>query len=132
MDRHGDLPMNKSLWLRGKSNEFVTELSSLAAQAVFHERAVALLFLRKDALVVGFSCAQQMKQNASQFVSGGGNGLGGSQTGAHPAIVRTQIRLAAVQGLGGNPQGPVHSITRPAGFAGQDLAAALFVVGGHA
>src|SRR5208337_1032494 len=101
----------------------------LAAQAVFHARAVALLFLGKDALVVRLSRAQQMKQNASQFVSRGGNSLGSAQAGAHAAIVGAQIRLTAVQGLGGDPQGPIHSVTRPASFARQDLPAALFIVG---
>ena len=84
---------------------------------------VALLFLRKDALVVGFSRAQQMKQNARQLVGGGGNGLGSSQAGAHAAIVGAQIRLAAMQRLSRDSQGPVQPVTRPAGFAGQDLAA---------
>lgn len=84
---------------------------------------VALLFLRKDPLVVGLSRAQQMKQNARQLVGGGGNGLGSSQAGAHAAIVGAQIRLAAMQRLSRDSQGPVQPVTRPAGFAGQDLAA---------
>jgi len=42
-----------------KSNEFIAELLGLAAQAVFPESAVALLLLRKDALVVGLSGGQR-------------------------------------------------------------------------
>jgi hypothetical protein len=64
-----------------------------------------------------------MKQNARQLVGGGGNGLGSSQAGAHAAIVGAQIRLAAMQRLSRDSQGPVQPVTRPAGFAGQDLAA---------
>src|ERR1035437_3098057 len=66
----------------------------------------------------GFPCA-----------CGGGNGFGRSQAGAHAAIVGAQIGLAAMQRLGRDAQGPVQPVTRPAGFAGQDLAATLAVVG---
>src|ERR1017187_1438931 len=89
----------------------------------------ALLFRSKNTFVISFSRAQQMEDDARQFVSRRRDRLGSSQPAAHPAIVVSQIGVAPVQSLSRQAQAAVEPIFGPAGFGRQHLAPALVGLG---
>src|SRR5664280_2568504 len=70
----------------------------------------ALLFRSKNTFVISFSRAQQMEDDARQFVSRRRDRLGSSQPAAHPAIVVSQIGVAPVQSLSRQAQAAVEPV----------------------
>ena len=94
--------------------------------------ALALLFGGKNALVIGLSGRNHVKNDAGQFVGGSGDPSRPSQAGAQLAIKDAPIGSTPFQGLGRWPQGAMDAIGTPAGFGGKNFSSALLIVGTEA
>ena len=93
------------------------------------EPVLVLYFLLcEDCFIIGMPVGKHVEDDASQFVSCGGDGLGRSQFGAHAAIVLAQPRLAAEQRLRGHAQRPCRAVVHLAGVRTEYFAAAYAVV----
>ena len=65
--------------------------------------ALLQLLLGKDLLVVGLAAGKQVVDDAREFVGGCRDRFCRAELGSHAAVVVAQIRLAAVERLGGQP-----------------------------
>ena len=77
----------------------------LFAQGAFAPLAVEFFLFCEDGGVIGDAVLDEVVKNAGEFVGGGGDGGRGAELGFHPAEVFAEGALAALQALGGHPQG---------------------------
>ena len=77
------------------------------------------MFLVKDAQEFGLertAVTKHGKKDAGQFVSGGGDGCRGTESGTKAAKIVTQARVAAIQSSRGHAQGIGEPAAHIAGF----------------
>src|ERR1017187_9040436 len=86
----------------------------LLLESSLHALVVLDLLLREDGFVVGLAGCDQVEEDASELVGGGGDGLGRTELGAYPAVVLSQPGLAAKQRLRGQAQRPGQPVVDPA------------------
>ena len=77
--------------------EGITESVSLCLQTVFHALEISLFRLRKDAVIIGFSGLDQVKDDARELVRGCRNRFWGSEFGSHTAIEHAQSRFTLLK-----------------------------------
>ena len=73
----------------------MADYTSLLAEFLLHALVIVSLLLGEYGLVIGLSGGQYVEQDASQFVSCCGDGLGGAKFRTHAAKILPQPRLAA-------------------------------------
>ena len=91
--------------LMGDGNELEAEGESLFAQALLVADGLLLFFLGEDTLIVSSAGADEVINDAGQFVGRSRDGLRSAQTSSHAAIICAQVGVTLMQRLRGQSQG---------------------------
>src|SRR6266700_3135821 len=86
-------------------DELESESSGLFAETVVVSLGLFLVFDEEDTLIVRLSGGEQVIDDASQLVGGGGDSLRGAYAGRHGAVKVAQTCTVARHRLGGDAQG---------------------------
>jgi hypothetical protein len=89
--------MNKlSIGLYLHLDESKSHCFGLFSQLAFPTLLLLLLSHGKDRFIVGLPGGDEVEKDASEFMGGGGDGLGSSQTSAQATVESAEIRVAAM------------------------------------
>ena len=109
-------------------NKFKTERSGVFAQGVLTAAKMFLVEASQQLRIERAAIAEHRIKDASEFVSGSGDGCRGTESGTKTTKIVAQRRVAAIQGGRGHAQGIGEPAAHIAGFGREDLAATDAVV----
>ena len=109
-------------------NKFKAERSRIFAQGVLTAAKMFLVEGSQQLRIERAAIAEHRKKDASEFVSGSGDGCRGTEFGTKTAKIVAQRRVAAIQRGGGHAQGIGEPASHIAGFRREDLAATDAVI----
>lgn len=87
-----------------EGNEGEAEVAGLLAKVVFTALLIAGFVAGEDGVIVRGAGFEKMIDDAGEFVSGGGDGLGGAEAGAHAPEVIAEGGVAFAGAVGGHAQ----------------------------
>ena len=102
--------------LMGDGNELEAEGQGLFVQAMLVADGLLLFFLGEDILIVSSAGADQVVDDAGQFMGRSSDGLRSAQTSSHTAIISAQVGVTLMQRLRGQSQGSGETAVGLAGF----------------
>ena len=109
-------------------NKFKAERSGVFAQGVLTAAKMFFVEDPQELRVERATITEHGKENASEFVSGGGDGCRGTESGTKTAKIVTQRRAAAIQSGRGHAQAIGEPAAHVAGFGREDFAPADAVI----
>jgi len=133
----GESAQEKCALLRNPSccwswNEGEAKGRSLGEEAAGFSLLVELIVVVKDRFIVGLAGGDEVVDDASELVGGGGDGLRCAEAVARAAVKLAEVGRVAVKGLGGHTQGSSGPVIDLAGFGREDLSATDAIVGTQA